>query len=74
MKMFIAAGWRDGMKIAAGYGIEKLCFGPSQKAMTLKLLFCRNIYVLQAPKFVLTFAESYISNSDMYAHILIERD
>lgn len=31
-------------------------------------------YVLQAPKFVLTFAESYISNSDMYAHILIERD
>ena len=44
MKMFIAARWRDGMKIAAGYGIEKLCFGPSQKAMTLKLLFCRNMF------------------------------
>lgn len=29
MKMFIAVGWRDGMKIEARQGIEKFYFGAS---------------------------------------------
>lgn len=64
------AGWNEN---SGGIRDWKIMFWTLPEGYDTKTVILLE-YVLQAPKFVLTFAENYISNSDMYAHILIERD